>query len=164
METEVKIATAEKLKILVVGNNPIELGKVFDILHKIRDTRIVIEIAFDLKSLLERLARFSPNYILIDDNIGKLELKDSVQALLHERKTKNIPITILKSSNYEEAINTGVLNYVLKEHLTGESLRTALRNSSKFRKTQLYLLQAYKKRKGQLKRLLTREEILAPGF
>jgi CheY-like chemotaxis protein len=158
METEVKLPASEKLKVLVVGNNPIELGRVFDSLHKIRDTRFVTEIAFDLKSIVERLIRFSPHYILIDDNIGKLELKNAVKTLLNERKTKNIPITILKSSNYHEAINTGVMNYVLKESLTGESLHTALKNSLKFKKTQLYLLNAYKKRKGQLKRLLIKEE------
>jgi len=158
METEVKLPASEKLKVLVVGNNPIELGRVFDSLHKIRDTKIITEIAFDLKSILERLVRFSPHYILIDDNIGKSELKDAVHTLLNERKTKNIPITILKSSNYHEAINTGVMNYVLKESLTGESLHTALKNSLKFKKTQLYLLNAYKKRKGQLKRLLVKEE------
>jgi CheY-like chemotaxis protein len=158
METEAKSPVFEKLKVLVVGNNPIELGRVFDTLHKIRDRKIIAVIAFDLTSLLERLLRFSPHYILIDDNIGKLELKNAVEALHNERKTKDVPITILKSSNYQEAINSGVLNYVLKESLTGESLHTALKNSLKFRKTQLYLLKAYKKRKGQLKRLLTKEE------
>lgn len=158
METNLKLASPEKLKVLVVGNNPIELGRVFDTLQNIRDTGIITEIAFDLKSILERLIRFSPHFILIDDNIGKLELKSAVNALLNERKTKNIPITILKSSNYHEAINTGVMNYVLKESLTGELLHTALKNSLKFRKTQLYLLTAYNKRKGQLKRLLLKEE------
>jgi CheY-like chemotaxis protein len=157
METKLKLPASEKLKVLVVGNNPIELGLVFDALHKVRETKIITEIAFDLKSIVERLIRFSPHYILIDDNIGKLELKNAVNTLLNERKTKNVPITILKSSNYHEAINTGVMNYVLKESLTGESLHTALKNSLKFRKTQLFLLHAYKKRKGQLKRLLIKE-------
>jgi ActR/RegA family two-component response regulator len=146
------------LKVLVVGNNPIELGRVFDALQKIRDRNIMTEIAFDLKSILERLVRFSPHYILIDDNIGKPELKSAVEALHHERKTKNIPITILKSSNYHEAINTGVMNYVLKESLTGESLHTALKNSLKFKKTQLYLSKAYKKRKGQMMRLIRKAD------
>jgi CheY-like chemotaxis protein len=155
---EIKSLSPEKLKVLVVGNNPIELGRVFDTLNSIRNIGIITEIAFDLKSILERLVRFSPNYILIDDNIGKLELKIAVEALHHERKTKNIPITILKSSNYHEAINTGVMNYVLKDSLTGESLHTALKNSLKFKKTQLYLSRAYKKRKGQVMRLIRNSE------
>jgi hypothetical protein len=60
----------------------------------------------------------------------------------------------LKNSNYQEAMNTGVMNYILKDSITGESLYTALKNSLKFKKTQLYLHQAYKRRKGQLLRVL----------
>ena len=83
-----------------------------------------------------------------------MELQLTVQALLKNRKTKDIPITVLKNSNYQEALNTGVMNYVLKKALTGESLYTALKNSLKFKKTQLYLQQAYAKRKGQVIRIL----------
>jgi hypothetical protein len=155
METKAKpLPVLEKLNVLVVGNNPIELSKVFDNLSKVQGKWVITEIAFDLKSIFERLIRFRPHYILIDDNIGKAELKTTVDALLNTRKTKNIPITVLKNSNYHEAIGTGVLNYILKENLTGDSLYTALRNSLKFRKTQLYLYNAYKKRKGQLLRLI----------
>lgn len=142
------------LNVLVVGNNPIDLSHTFESLLKIREHKIMTEIAFDLASLLERLVYFRPNFIVIDDNIGRLELQLTVQALLKNRKTKDIPITILKNSNYEEALNTGVMNYVLKKTLTGESLYTALKNSLKFKKTQLYLQQAYSKRKGQVLRIL----------
>jgi CheY-like chemotaxis protein len=145
---------AEALNVLVVGNNPIDLSHTFESLLKIREHKIMTEIAFDLTSILERLVYFRPNFIVIDDNIGRLELQLMVQALLKNRKTKDIPITILKNSNYEEALNTGVMNYVLKKALTGESLYTALKNSLKFKKTQLYLQQAYSKRKGQVLRIL----------
>jgi len=152
MEKTVK--QGEELNVLVVGNNPIDLSQTFESLTKIRDQKVIAEIAFDLASILDRLAHFRPNFILIDDNIGRMELQLTVQALLKNRKTKHIPITVLKNSNYHEAMNTGVMNYVLKRNLTGESLYTALKNSLKFKKTQLYLQQAYKKRKGQLLRIL----------
>lgn len=145
---------ADVLNVLVVGNNPIDLSHTFESLLKIREHKIMTEIAFDLTSFLERLVYFRPNFIVIDDNIGRLELQMMVQALLKNRKTKDIPITILKNSNYEEALNTGVMNYVLKKALTGESLYTALKNSLKFKKTQLYLQQAYSKRKGKMLRIL----------
>lgn len=161
METEVHTGATEKLKVLVVGNNPIELGRVFDSLDKMRSRRVMTEIAFDLKSAQERLETFQPDYILIDDNIGKEELKQAVAFLLHDRKTKKIPISVLKNSNYAEAINTGVMNYILKGNLSGESLYTELKNSLRFRKTQLYLYRAYKKRKGQLMRLFRKEEALS---
>lgn len=145
---------ADVLNVLVVGNNPIDLSHTFESLVKIREHKIMTEIAFDLASLLERLVYFRPNFIVIDDNIGRLELQLTVQALLKNRKTKDIPITVLKNSNYEEALNTGVMNYVLKKTLTGDSLFIALKNSLKFKKTQLYLQQAYAKRKGQVIRIL----------
>jgi CheY-like chemotaxis protein len=155
MVSEIKSTPVlQKLNVLIVGNNPIELTRVFDNLSKIKDKDVMTEIAFDLKSIFERLLKFQPQYILIDDNIGKIELRNTVKALGKGRKTRHIPITVLKNSNYHEAISTGVLNYVLKENLSGDSLYTALNNSVKFRKTQLLLLNAYKKRKGQLLRLI----------
>lgn len=144
----------EELNVLVVGNNPIELTRTFESLKKIRDHKVITEIAFDLRSIVDRLAHFRPNYIVLDDNLGQLQLKAAVGVLLRNRKTKNIPITILKNSNYHEAMNSGVMNYILKDSITGESLFTALKNSLKFKKTQLFLQQAYKRRKGQLLRIL----------
>jgi hypothetical protein len=148
------VSAIEEVNVLVVGNNPTELGHVFDCLGKIPGKKIITEIAFDFASIFERLAKFTPAFILIDDNIGKLELNTAVKALLKYRKTKSIPITVLKNSNYHEAINTGVMNYVLKTGLTGESLYQELKNSTRFKATQLYLYQAYKKRRGQMLRLL----------
>jgi len=156
MTSEIKSTSIpENFNVLVVGNNPIELSRVFDNLNKIEGKNVITEIAFDLKSIVERLIKFQPQYILIDDNIGRTALKSMVTALVKGRKTKDIPITVLKNSNYHEAISTGVLNYVLKENLSGDSLYTALNNSLKFKKTQLFLLDAYRKRKGQLLRLIT---------
>jgi CheY-like chemotaxis protein len=148
------IIETEQMNVLVVGNNPTELGHVFESLSSIPGKLVTTEIAFDLRSIFERLSKFKPAFILIDDNIGSSELKTSVGALLNRRKTKSIPIIILKNSNYHEAINTGVLNYVLKKGLTAESLYRALKNSLKFMITQRYLYQSYKERTGQLRRFL----------
>jgi len=139
---------SEELNVLVVGNNPIELTRTFESLKKIRDHKVITEIAFDLRSIIDRLTHFKPNYIVLDDNLGQSQLKATVNILIRNRRTKDIPITILKNSNYHEAMNTGVMNYILKDSITGESLYTALKNSLKFKKTQLFLQQAYRRRKG----------------
>jgi hypothetical protein len=151
------LAAMEKINVLVMGNNPIELSYLFDTLKKIKNKNIQTEIAFDLASIRERLSRFTPSYILIDDNIGLNALHTTVQVLINHRKTKDIPITVVKNSNYHEAMNTGVMNYVLKQNLTADSLYQALLNSLKFKRTQLYLMNAYSKRKGQLKEFLTKK-------
>lgn len=147
----------ELLKLLVVGNNPIELSKVLDQIEKI-DRQKDVKIAFDFHSIIDRLSSFKPDFILIDDNIGRSELRHVVDALLSERRTRNIPITVLKNSNYEEAIGSGVLDFILKENISGDKIYKALRNTLKMRKTQLYLYNSYKKRKGQLMRLFRADE------
>lgn len=147
----------QDLRIMVVGNNPLELSNLLTRIQKINDRNVAIEIAFDMQSILARLEKFSPDYILLDDNIGRPELKTIVKALYRAKETRDIPITVLKNSNYSEAIGSGVMDYLLKETLTGDSLYRALVNSLKFRRTQQYLYLAYKRRKGQLMRVFRSE-------
>ena len=154
METKVQLAkSSEPLNVLLIGNNPIDLTRTLEKIQQMHGRRIITEIAFDLRSILERLMKFNPNYILIDDNIGKSELTQTIHTLSKSRKTKNVPITVLKNSNYRESATTGILDYVLKQNFTAESFYNILRNSLKFRRTQLYLYKAYQKRKRILGKL-----------
>jgi CheY-like chemotaxis protein len=152
MDTKMENTKAlEPLHVLLIGNNPIEMGGVLEKLKQVRGQRIITEIAFDLKSILERLIRFRPNFIFIDDNIGRTELHETVTTLSNNRKTRDIPITVLKNSNYHESMaSSSILDYLLKQNLSPEDLYKTLKNSLRFRKTQTYLYQAYKRRKGEL--------------
>ena len=142
------------MNVLVLGNNPIELTRVFDKLQKLSENNIVTEIAFDLKSCKERLIKFHPHYIFIDDNLGSQNLSQMVRFFSVRKNTKDVPITILKNSNYKESFSGRVMNYLLKENLSGEVLKTSISNSLSAWRAQLALTNAYQKRKGQLKRLL----------
>ena len=153
METKVPITKSEPLHVLLIGNNPIDLTKTLEKINHLRGFRIITEIAFDLRSIVERLMSFSPNYILIDDNIGKTELTETINTLSKTRKTKDVPITVLKNSNYHESTPTGILDFVLKQNFTAESFYSILRNSLKLKRTQLYLYKAYQRRKKQLRKL-----------
>ena len=154
METKVQFSkTGEPLNVLLIGNNPIDLGKTLDKLNQIHSRKIITEIAFDLQSILERLMKFKPNFILIDDNIGRSELSETIHTLSKSRKTKDVPITVLKNSNYQESSSFGILDFVLKQNFSAESFYSILKNSLKFRRTQLFLYRAYQKRKKQLKKL-----------
>lgn len=148
------------LKLLVVGNNPIELSKVLEQFEKI-DGRKEVKIAFDFQSILDRLSNFKPDFIFIDDNIGRDELRHVVNALTRERRTRNIPITVLKNQNYREAITSGVMDFILKETLSSEAIYKAIRNTLRLRRSQLLMYNSYKKRKGQLMRLFRSGE---PAF
>jgi hypothetical protein len=149
-----QVKNSETLNVLMVGNNPIELSSILDRLNQTRGGKINTEFAFDWKSSLQCLAYFSPSHIIIDDNIGKQELQLSVNKLQSFRKTKNIPITVLKNSNYQETLTEGILNYVLKSNISPDSLYKSLSHSLKYRQAQEYLQDAFRKRKSQLARLL----------
>jgi DNA-binding NarL/FixJ family response regulator len=153
METKIKpaIMPERAVNILLVGNNPIELSKIREVLQRVPGHKVMAEIAFDLKSIWQRLLQFKPNFILIDDNIGKRELSETIAVLSAKRKTRNVPITVLKNSNFESvSLSNEVADYVLKKNLTGEALYNALRNSLKFRRTRKFLAEAYSKRKREL--------------
>ena len=144
----------ESLSVLMVGNNPTELGTILDRLKEVKGKEFVTAFAFDWKSCLQCLSAFKPVYIIIDDNIGNEELQLSVKSFLARKATRNVPITIIKNSNYEERLINGPLNYILKSNVTGDLLNNALVNSTTYRKAQQYLQEAYKKRKGKLKEIL----------
>ena len=124
METNLQNTKAlDPINILLIGNNPIEMGSVLEKLKQVRGQRIITEIAFDLKSILQRLMRFNPNFIFIDDNIGKNELMETVKSLSSNKKTKDVPITVLKNSNYHESLaSSSILDYLLKQNLSPEDL------------------------------------------
>ncbi len=150
-----KMKSPEPLNVLLLGNNPIEMGNVMDKIKQLRGRIVNTEIAFDTKSLIERLVRFTPNFILIDDNIGQPEFSQTIQALSRNKKTRDLPITVLKNSNFiETAGQNGFIDYLLKKNLSVEALYSAIKNALKFRRTQLYLHKAYASRKGQLMRLV----------
>ncbi len=142
-------------KILIVGNNPIELSRVNDWLHGIRQTVVRTELAFDTESIFQRLITFSPKHILMDDNMGKPVMRQVVARLQRHA----VPITVLKNSNYEETIGTGVTNFLLKQNLTSELLYRELLNSMRFQESQASRNRLYGKRTGQLARILGVAEI-----
>jgi DNA-binding NarL/FixJ family response regulator len=151
METDVKSVQNRPLHILLVGNNPIELSQMRELLQQIPGYRVILEIAFDLKSIWQRILRFTPHFILIDDNIGKLELSEAIQALAAHRKTRDVPVAVLKNSNYSESVPTSAaLDYLLKQNLSVTSLYAAVKNALKPRRAREYLMRAYKKRRRQL--------------
>lgn len=143
--------TANPLHVLLVGNNPLDLSTTLEKINQVRGCRIITEIAFDLRSIIERLMKFNPNFILIDDNIGRMEMAQAVETLTRSRKTRHVPITVLKNSNYTEASPSfGVLDYLLKQNFSSESLYTAIKNSLRFQKTKDALLNAYRHRKKKI--------------
>ena len=61
---------------------------------------------------------------------------------------------MLKNSNYQEATTSPtMIDYILKQNFSTDSLYNTIKNSLRLKRTQAFLKKAYMKRKGQLARL-----------
>lgn len=135
------------INVFLIGNNPIELSSVYDKLKNIKSNIINAEIGFEIKGMLRRIKDFNPAYILIDDNIERVEVKKILKKLTHNSTTRNIPITVLKNSNYKEGFSE-VQDYLLKDDLTPERLSKSILNSIKFKRMQLFVIKKYRRNKS----------------
>ena len=144
MATEIKAENAvatRPLNILLIGNNPKEVGDILDKINEVRYPKINTEIAFNLRTMLARLIEFEPHYVLMDDNIGKTELKEAVNIFAEKRKTLAIPITILKNSNYHDSVlSSENLDYVLKQNFSIDLLMYGFKNFLKNKEIKLNML------------------------
>ena len=138
------------LYLLLIGNNPIEMGDILLKIQQFPGKEIKTEIAFDLKSMQERLNSFAPDFIIIDDNIGKEPLAAMVASLINDKRTKASSITILKNSNYtESSVSVSILDYLLKQNFSIERLVNTIKNSLKIRRAQSFFSQHKSKSKVQ---------------
>jgi len=139
-------------KVLLIGNNPIELSRVCFHLQGIPYKRILTELAFDVSSMLHRLDNFQPQHILIDDDMGSRELRGLVVNI--RRMAGDVPITVVKNSNYKETIGFGVTNFILKSQLSGEKLYREMINANHFRHMQQHWVRSYGTRRKPLREWL----------
>lgn len=140
----------DHMNVLLVGNNPITLGKVYKNLMGIKGYKLMVDFCFDCKKSVMSALRIQPNIIFLDDNLNKKFIRRFITHINRNKKTKDIPITLLKSSNYSEVITSGVQDFLLKDNINTDRLYHALRNASNFKRTARLLKIASLKRKHQI--------------
>jgi CheY-like chemotaxis protein len=144
----------EPYNVLLIGNNPMTLGSIYKKLMGLKDKRLIIDFCFDCQKSIMRALRFRPNIIFLDDNINKKLIRKFIDRINRNKRTKDIPIALLKSSNYNEVVTSGVQDYLLKENITSERLYHTMRNAGKFKRTARLLKIASRRRKRQFNYLL----------
>ena len=147
---------SDSVNVFLIGNNPTDLSGIYNLLKSIKTRTFKTEIHFDPNNILSRVSKFNPSCILIDDNLEKLKLRKLVKRLNAHVRTRHIPITVIKNSNYAEPQIQEAQDYLLKESLTSESLSKSIFNSIKFKKMQRYLRVNYAQKKTKLNQLLNR--------
>ena len=135
--------------ILLVGNNPMEMSEIYDKLKSYKRGFLQMQISFELKGLLKKIIKLNPKSIVIDNKYKREELQKVVASLMTHAKTRHIPITLIKHSNYED-VYLGVDDYVLSSALSAPNLVASVKNSTKFRATSNYLKTVYSDKKSSL--------------
>jgi PleD family two-component response regulator len=117
------------VKVLLVGNNPIELATIYDHLGNIRQKNYIVDVCFDLRDCHAKIAKSHPEIILLDDTLNLAEAIKLVQQIKSVGKTSRIPVIMLKSTNWNYTTIQQVDDYLLKDALTKEALDAAIGNN-----------------------------------
>lgn len=148
----------EKLRVLLIGNNPIQMGSLFKDLSDYAEVRYMAETSFTVEDSLKKIQRTRPHCIVIDDSLEPKAIKDLVEAISNEEVLQDIPITLLKDSNYKSRGYNGIQDFLLKDGLSIEQFSKSIVNAIKFRKSHLSLYRSYKKGKSKVNSLLEKRQ------
>jgi len=108
----------EVISVLLIGNNPIEMTSLYDILNSNKKSNYLTEVCFDVYDSFSLMNRIKPDVILLDDNLNSEDTSHFMKVLRSNSKTKHIKVILLKSSNWNLNIFDHMDDYVLKDTLS----------------------------------------------
>ena len=119
----------DRIPVLIIGNNPIEMTSIYNILIGFRSKNYLTDVCFDIKDSFERIAKKKPEVIFIDDNLVIDDINKMVRVLNQNTKTKDIKIILLKSSNWNYHVIDNVDDYILKDTINANKLDKLIEKS-----------------------------------
>ena len=146
--------TTAPLKIYMIGNNPIDVSDIYQKIREYASDSLQAEYGFDLRKSFQHILKNRPSCVLIDDNIGHRLMKKFIDRLSSHKETWDIPVAVLKNSNYRESGATSATDFILKEGLSGDSLRRAILRTIRFKRMQLLVLKGYRNGRKKLGSLI----------
>ena len=151
--SESSMSRSEPINVLLLGNNPTEIGDMYQDLQGFDKPHFVTQTAFNFRRIFRKIRKFKPASILIDDKLNRTQLNRLIKRIHRNPNTKDIPITVLKSSNEDLGLSAEIDNYILKENLSADNLYKTILNSHQLRKTSIYLYKRYKKSRNLLQKI-----------
>lgn len=118
-----------KVSVLVIGNNPIEMTGIYNILVGFRSKSYLTDVCFNLKDCFDRINKSKPEVILVDDNLGASQIQKMALVLRQNPKTSNIKIIVLKSSIRSSNVIKNVDDHILKDSINAKSLDRTIEKS-----------------------------------
>lgn len=111
------------VNLLLVGNNPLELAHCSQLLSAFKMRKFKIETAFNNEECFKKVAKHKPSAIILDDSVGFMNLMEITEKLYKDSRFHNIPVIVLKNSNYYHAgMSDNAVEFLLKDNLEAERL------------------------------------------
>lgn len=117
------------IKVLMIGNNPREMGCLSDHLRKFIWKKFKVTATFDLKQGTTLANSQKPDYILLDGSFDQEALSHWVKNLRRSRQFKHTAIALLKENNLEQLVIPGVQDYLLKETIVSDTFALKVINA-----------------------------------
>jgi len=126
------------IKVLIIGNNPAELSSIYENLRKFDGVKFITDIAFSLSDARDKATKNKPSYILVDDNLRTKDIRAFTKIMSFTQDTRDIPMTLLKSSNYGARLISGFQDFLMKENFSADKFYKSILNLLRWSKTQIY--------------------------
>lgn len=112
---------SKNIRVLMIGNNPREMGCLSIHLRNFRWKRFLVNAVFDLHEGWKCAQYFKPDYILIDSSLGVGKIREFVDHLRNHKALGNAVVALLKEDNHHEHIIPGVQDYLLKDNIESDT-------------------------------------------
>ena len=80
----------EVTKVLIIGNNPLELAEIYDKLSNTRRKYYMVDVSFSLKDGRQRAIKNNPDVILLDDNLEYQDMKSFTREIKSNHKFSHL--------------------------------------------------------------------------
>ena len=127
------LPTSNVIKVLMIGNNPREMGCLSDHLRGYTWKKFKVNATFDLKHGMQLAQSQKPDYILLDHALDKDQLTSWVRNLRRQKIFKNTAVAILKDDNQSELLVPGVQDYLLKDSIESDTFALNVLNAIRIR-------------------------------
>ncbi len=123
------IPTSSVIKVLMISNNPREMGCLSDHLRSFAWKKFSVVATFDLKTGWRLAHTHRPDYILVDGSLGAEHIKVWVQALRKRRPFDKTAIAVLKDDNSTQLVIPGIQDYLLKDNIVSDTFALTVLNA-----------------------------------
>ena len=109
------------IKVLMIGNNPRELGCLSIHLRNFQWKKFAVNATFDLKEGWRIAQYFKPDYILVESAFGEDPIRNFIAEIRQHRSTKMATVALLKEDNGTQLMIPEVQDYLLKDNIVSDT-------------------------------------------